>query len=249
MTNEPPYSKSGGKPGGAVATREGLRQDTHHPLRQYEHRFHAGQTLVLQGDACGSVLHVLDGWLAVFKSLEDGQRQIIDFALPGEMIEPAAADETSSSVTVEALTEGSVAIVPWSEWERICCDRPDLQHRTHRLRAAAEARQAERMLRLGKGSAEMRIAYALLELALRSEPAQGRDAGAFYIPLTQQRLGDYLGLSSVHVCRTLRRLARKGIAETTDHMNIRLLDRDALAALADVDCAALRQEIIPSPAS
>ena len=63
------------------------------------------------------------------------------------------------------------------------------------------------------------------------------------MPLGQQQLGDFTGLSSVHVCRTLRRLNRIGVIRTGDHMDILIRDLPALADLAQVDLAALRKEI------
>ena len=105
------------------------------------------------------------------------------------------------------------------------------------------------MLRLGKSCAETRIAYVLIELCLRlSACAQPAGDCAFHVPLGQQQLGDFIGLSSVHVCRTLRRLSRQGIITTGDHMDIEIHDLTALTELAGVDLADLRTEIIPGAA-
>ena len=68
------------------------------------------------------------------------------------------------------------------------------------------------------------------------------------MPLGQQQLGDFTGLSSVHVCRTLRRLNRVGVIWTGDHMDITIKDLPALAELAQVDLAALRKEIMTGAA-
>lgn len=101
------------------------------------------------------------------------------------------------------------------------------------------------MLRLGKGSAENRLAYALTEFNLRlSAIGESRD-GAFHLPLTQQLLGEYLGLSSVHVCRTMRRLIDRGVIEPGDHMEINIRDPRSLATIAGVDFDILRSQIIP----
>jgi hypothetical protein len=67
----------------------------------------------------------------------------------------------------------------------------------------------------------------------------------FHVPLGQQHLGDFTGLSSVHVCRTLRRLGRLGTLTTDDHMDIRIHDLPDLADRAGVNIATLRAEIIP----
>lgn len=207
--------------------------------------FQNGNSVLLEGEECETVYCVLDGWLALSKALEEGQNQIIDFALPGDIIDPASADGVTSSVTIEALSDGSVAALPYRNWERTMAAWPELARMAHLVEAAKRARRAERMLRLGKGSAEMRVAYALLEFCLRLDSACAAEIPSFHIPLTQQQLGDYVGLSSVHVCRTMRRMSRNGVLEMRDHMDIRVLDSKALARLAGIDQESLRREIIP----
>jgi len=213
---------------------------------RHPHHFSKDATLLLEGDKCNVVYCVLDGWIALSKALEDGQNQIIDFALPGDIVDPVAADGTTSSVTIEALTDASLAAISYGSWEIMISEWPELYHLAHLVEAARQARRDERILRLGKGTAEMRVAYALLEFCIRLAPACGSECHQFHIPLTQQQLGDYVGLSSVHVCRTMRRMVRNGILEMHDHMDIRILDAPSLARLAGVDIEELKREIVPT---
>ena len=207
--------------------------------------FARGSRLRREGDESHARFYVVEGWLAVSKSLEDGENQILDFILPGETYDPTAADGRTSFVEVEALCESVVVTIDRTVWARLLRDHRGLSDAESLRDIAVHARQSERMLRLGKSSAETRVAYALIELCLRLS-ACGKAAGcAFHVPLGQQQLGDFIGLSSVHVCRTLRRLARQGVITTGDHMDITIHDATALAALAGVDLAALRSEIIP----
>jgi CRP-like cAMP-binding protein len=205
----------------------------------------AGSTLLLEGDRNDTIFCVMTGWLSLSKSLCDGQVQIIDFAMPIDIIDPAAADGTTSCVTVEALTDGAVAAIPHASWVRLTEDWPEARHVMRSMDAARAARRAERMLRLGKGTAEMRIAYALLELCIRLDRVPNMPSNDFHVPLTQQQLGDYVGLSSVHVCRTMRRMARNGILTMKNHMDIRILEPEALAELAGIMREDLRRCILP----
>jgi CRP-like cAMP-binding protein len=41
-----------------------------------------GQELVCEGDPADCIRIVLSGWLTRYKTLEDGRRQIVNFALP-----------------------------------------------------------------------------------------------------------------------------------------------------------------------
>jgi CRP-like cAMP-binding protein len=204
-----------------------------------------GTRLRRERDESHARFYVAAGWLAVSKSLEDGEHQILDFILPGETYDPTAADGKTSFVEVEALCDAVVVTIDRGVWSRLLRDHSDLWDAECRRDIAAHARQSERMLRLGKSSAETRVAYALIELCLRLSGCGTTSDCTFHVPLGQQQLGDFIGLSSVHVCRTLRRLARQGIITTGDHMDITIHDVGALADLAGVDLAALRTEIIP----
>lgn len=203
-------------------------------------------TLLLEGDPCQVVYCVLDGWLALSKTLEQGQTQIIDFALQGDIVDPTTADGETSSVTINGLTLGTVATLHRATWQTLISDCPDLQQWLHGKDAARRARHSERMLRLGKGTAEMRVAYALLELHIRVNMISGSTLPEFHIPLTQQQIGDFIGLSSVHVCRTMRRMSRNGILAMSDHMDVRILNPQALSHMAGIDHATLKREIVPA---
>lgn len=217
-------------------------------LDEIDHRarsFSAQSTLLFEGGRSAAIFLVLDGWLSLSKSFADGQIQIIDLALPGDVVEARSADGETSLITVEALNSGSVAAIPYDRWDQMNQVLPRLRRLVHAMDTAVHARRAERMLRLGKGTAEMRVAHALLELGIRLGALDETGTQTFHIPLTQQLLGQFVGLSSVHVCRTIRRLVRNGLVATANHMDIRIIDIDALADLAGVDIAVLKQEIIP----
>src|SRR4051794_26025380 len=70
------------------------------------------------------------------------------------------------------------------------------------------------MVGLGRRDAYGRIAHLLCELFVRLK-AVGRTRGhAYELPLTQAELGDALGLSTVHVNRTLQQLRGEGLIQT-----------------------------------
>jgi CRP/FNR family transcriptional regulator, anaerobic regulatory protein len=81
---------------------------------------------------------------------------------------------------------------------------------------------------------------------VRSSETACADCDGFHIPMTQQQLGDFTGLSAVHICRTLRRLQRAGILTVTDHMNVVIHNLDALAKIAGIDPGSLHQQIVPA---
>jgi CRP-like cAMP-binding protein len=103
--------------------------------------------------------------------------------------------------------------------------------------AAARAEEAallDALVRLGRQSALARLAHLLLSLCDRLKDAGLADGDRFSFPLTQEMLADVLGLSIVHVNRTLQHLRRENfIANSRGVMTLR--DRRALAVLSDYE--------------
>jgi CRP-like cAMP-binding protein len=209
-----------------------------------EQKIATHRSLQLSSDHAHVVYFVMEGWLVVSKSTEEGQRQIVDFILPGEVFDPASAKKQQSATDLTALTSSRVSMIPQASWHNLLQDHHELQELMNRHMAASYARIAERLLRVGKGHAESRIAYAICELCLRSTKLGLVDGKKFHLPVTQQVLGDFVGLSSVHVSRTLRRLRRDQVITTGDHLDIVIEDVDRLAEVAEVDLDDLRAEII-----
>lgn len=205
----------------------------------------AGSQIVHEGDAIPAVICVVSGWVGLSKSLDDGETQLVDLILPREFVFALSADRFTSALQVEAITDCIVATISKAQWNRLLMGAPELEDLRQALSGASRARIAERMLRLGRGSAETRIAYALLELCLRLRAIGAGGDRVFHLPLTQQQMGEFTGLSSVHVCRTLRRLERNGIIDVADHMDVSVLNSARLAQIAKVDLNHLCEEILP----
>ncbi|WP_198586197.1 Crp/Fnr family transcriptional regulator [Roseovarius salinarum] len=205
--------------------------------------FEAGAEIVREGDSACPVLCVLDGWIAQSKTLENGETQIIDICLPGDIAFTASADGSIALVEVETLSDATVAVFDRRALRRLRSVSEDFIALQARRADRAHARFSERLLRLGRGSAAVRIAYALLEFGLRLGMLPSDRDSEFHLPLTQQRLGEFTGLSSVHVCRTLRRFERDGLIATRDHMDIRLRNPQGLARISQVDLAQLSRTI------
>lgn len=204
----------------------------------------AGTIFMSEGDACQSRYYVVSGWFAVVKSLPEGERQITDIVLSGEILDPRSANGVTSAVQLEALTDLQLFEVRSLDWDYLRTRLPHLAASEQQAAGAAMSRMSERMLRLGKGSAQTRVAYALLEFCVRLAAVGQFTEKGYHVPLTQQLLGEFVGLSSVHVCRTLRRLSQLGIVRASNSMDIIISNPTALEALAGIDSETLVNEII-----
>ena len=89
-----------------------------------------------------------------------------------------------------------------------------------------------------------RIAHFLLELLTRLQVIGLADERSFRMPLTQELIGDALGLSVPHVNRTLRQLRNDELVSIEEHVVI-IKDVEALSALADFEGSYLDQFRLP----
>lgn len=208
------------------------------------HTARRGKAVIREDDFADHAMLLLEGWVAFSKMLPDGESQIIDILLPGDFALIGVANAPMAAFSVETLSDARfINIGPG----QVNGPEPEMA-RLRELMAAEivrmQSRTSELLLRVGKGSAANRIAYALLEFFVRLEAVGMTSGTRFAFPMTQHKLGEFTGMSNVHVNRTLRRFEREGIVAYPAPPEIDLCDIDALCALAGLDLASFRNEII-----
>ena len=179
---------------------------------------------------------VARGWVARGAMLEDGRRQIVGLSLPGDVI--LAADSVDADMAVWALTDASTLDATRlqdaiSEGADIS---PRLMEAWRQFRSAERLRMARHVIRLGRLSAYERTAHLLLELYERQSRLGAVEPGVLHLPLTQDMLADILGLSAVHMNRTLQQLRRAGLVDYRTGRAI-LPDLSGLALAAGLSVA------------
>ena len=178
--------------------------------------FERHATLYGEGDRIERSYIVRDGWAMRCKTLSDGRRQILNFILPGDFISIYGSLDDTADDTIETLTPlRAYSFAP----QRII----DVFATCPRLGAAIawsagreEAILAEQIVRVGRRSAYERTAHLFLELLSRLQLVGFAGSQSFEMPLSQDVLADCLGLSMVHVNRTLRRLRQAGLVRVVD---------------------------------
>jgi CRP-like cAMP-binding protein len=173
-------------------------------------RLQVGQCLYEQGDHSDFVYLLIDGWAFRYRTLNDGRRQIVDFALPGALLGFGPGRLLTHGV--EARTVCDLCVIPRARFDELLLRVPALAFRLIQTLAQNEAIALERLMTIGRQSARERIAHLLVELVARARQAGLRvtDKG-FTLPLTQTHIADATGLTSVHVCRTLAELRKDGV--------------------------------------
>lgn len=174
-------------------------------------RFAAREDIVREGEKPTHVNLFLDGWACRYKTLEDGRRQIIAFFVPGDLCDVNIFILKEMDHSIAPLTSVTVAEIPHDILTQITATYPRITQAFWWETLVNAAIQREWTVNLGQRTAYERMAHLLCELFFRLR-AVGRTRGlTCEFPLTQADLGDTLGLSTVHVNRTLQEMRAAGL--------------------------------------
>ena len=158
-----------------------------------------------------SLTLILEGWACRYKQLEDGRKQIISLLLPGDLCEPYGLLPRFTSHSLGALTPVVLAKVPPDVVRNAARISPRIEEALWRDMLVGIAENHERVVNLGRRSASERLGHLFCELHVRLGMVGLADETGYEMPLTQIDLGDLLGLSSVHVNRSLQGLRAMGL--------------------------------------
>lgn len=205
-------------------------------------RLHAGNSRMAGTDASGPCCFTLRrGWACSWRSLSDGRRQVVDIFLPGQIMGLRELFLGGPRGSFLALTEVEVGALHREHLHALSQHSPQLGALLLDMAIQEQALLVERIVSIGRRSAAQRLAHFFLELQARLHASGGH----FECPLNQAILGDALGLSSVHVSRSLRQLKQQGLMEVKDR-TVWIRAPERLRAYADFDGRYLRAEGPPA---
>jgi CRP-like cAMP-binding protein len=201
--------------------------------------------IITEGRKYDTLFILIDGVSIRCRILHDGRRQILNVALPGDFIGFPGAFSERALYSITALSDCTVSPIPFSQLLNLFDSEPRLAAAIFWSFACEAAMYAEHLIDVGRRSALERVAHFLLELLTRLQVIGLADERSFRMPLTQELIGDALGLSVPHVNRTLRQLRDDELVSIQEHIVI-INDVEALSALADFDRSYLEPFRLPA---
>jgi CRP-like cAMP-binding protein len=191
---------------------------------------------------------ILSGWACRQRLLSDGRRQIFSLLLPGDAVGFCVEPSPLSSAAVVALTKVALTtadsltggLIPPASSPSSAQDPWQFADHMRRSASLEDELLLDHVVRLGRQTAYERTAHLLLELHWRLSLIGQADGHRFAMPLTQEVLADFLGLSIVHVNRTLQQLRRERLIEMSGS-HVVLLEAAQLAVIADYQPPVLPQ--------
>ena len=203
-----------------------------------------GQDLITQGDVRRDGYVILTGWAARSKTLPDGRRQILSFLTPGDVIGLFGAITPMATSSVTALSDVTAAPFTPATIVRTIAQAPRLGAALVWAAGREQEILGEHLVSLGRRSARERVAHLFLELWARLKVRGLTSGDQLHVPLTQQIIADALGLSVVHVNRTLRQLGAEGLL-AVKRESVTLLNIDQLHQVTGFDADYLMHHGMP----
>lgn len=166
----------------------------------------AGHDLVIEGEAIRNGIIFERGWGCRYRLLEDGRRQILQLLVAGDHAGDSGAIFGQADHSIATLTPARILLLPVEALGELAARHPRLRLALEWSRFCDRAIIQARLVDIGRRSASQGMAHLILELYHRLRLVGEADEDCFALPLKQETLADALGLTMVHVNRTLRQL-------------------------------------------
>ncbi|MEG8055477.1 Crp/Fnr family transcriptional regulator [Sphingomonas sp. 22L2VL55-3] len=200
-------------------------------------RYDLQQDLICEAEKADNLLIVTKGWAYRYTCARDGGRQLTALLVPGDVANLDTLLFERASYSVRTLTDVTVVALPRKIALALVDDYSGIARTFTGLAIIENAIASKWMLSLGRRSARARLAHLLCEIVVRVSGEDSNDI-AMPFPLRQEQIGDMLGLTAVHVNRTVLQLRGEGLIEICDRV-LTIPDVAALRYVAGFDPAYL----------
>jgi CRP-like cAMP-binding protein len=198
------------------------------------------QDIITEGDQPDDIHLILDGWAARYKVIPNGDRAIMAYLIPGDLCDIHVTLLSQMDHSIAALSTCRVAFIPRQTMDQIMRRDGQLGRAIWWSTLVDEAILREWLVNMAHRPADKRLAHFVCEMLLRFKAVGLTDDDSFELPLTQEELGDTMGLSTVHVNRTLQELRAQGLI-TSKGKRLIVNDVDRLFEFSDYNPNYLHQ--------
>jgi CRP-like cAMP-binding protein len=196
--------------------------------------YRADLTIIRRGEVVNHSTLLLDGLMCRYKDMRDGQRQITELHVAGDFADLHSFTLKRLDHSVKTMTPCKVAIVPHENLRAISQDFPHLTRLFWFSTNLDGAIHREWEVSLGRRRALVRVAHLFCELQVRLGIVGLADETGYDLDVTQEELAECLGLTSVHINRTLKELRDLRLVEFRNK-RVAIGDLKGLRALAEFD--------------
>ncbi|EWG99470.1 Crp/Fnr family transcriptional regulator [Halomonas sp. BC04] len=211
-------------------------------LEHTPRRMAAGEVLWQENAEVDLFCVLKAGWAYSFRYLDNGTMQILSVYLPGDILGLRDFGFSRRRTGVAMVNEGLVSCFSHQHLFQLIRSSPALAAGLIAIVVRKQAMLTERLVYIGRHTAQQRLAHFLYEIYLRLRSIGAVEEGNFQLPLSQEQLGDVLGLSAVHVSRTFSLLREEGLV-LKERQDVYFPDPQALAQMAEFNASYLDEPV------
>ena len=197
-----------------------------------QHSLPAKDYLFRQGEFYDGLYVLQSGWMLLTRIEDNGKRQILRSVLPGEVLGFQADHHGPAIYSAITVMDSLVCTIPSAI--QLCASHPELAMRLAWISACDMLLTEMYLTKISQHSARERIAFMVLELFRRLKLLGLSNDKTIFFPLKQEDIAEMLGLTTIHVNRTLHAMKDEGLLSIHNHELI-ILDYEALDSLAGRD--------------
>jgi CRP-like cAMP-binding protein len=164
--------------------------------------------------------------------LSGGERHIIAWLVPGDLCDLHVSILGEMDHAIGTLAPSKIAYLPRDAVEELTSRHPTINRALWWATLVDEGILREWLVNAGTRSVDKRMAHLFCELLLRLQTVGQASADGFEFPLTQEELGETLGVSTVHINRVLQELRANGLI-TLRNKHLTIHDVAALKEFAE----------------
>ena len=196
-------------------------------LEENPRKVKRGAVIQRVNDPITELFVLREGRVMSFVILPDGSRQILRVYFPGDFIGSASTIYTRAPESLVAVSDSVICPFDKHALRRLLEEHPRVAALLFLLSNAERVSMTDRLASLGRTSAKARVAAFLLDMFHRLRVTDDSIEDSFDLKLTQEEIGDSIGLTSVHVNRMIRQMEQEGLISRTNG-RFRMLDMERL---------------------
>lgn len=185
-------------------------------LEENQRKLKRGAVLQRANDTVSELFVLREGRVMSYVILPDGSRQILRVFFSGDFIGTASTVYSKAPESLVALSDVTVCPFDKHALRVLLEEHPRVAALMFVISQTERVALTDRLALLGRTSAKGRVASFLLDIVSRLRVMDDKITDSFHLRLTQEEIGDAVGLTSVHVNRMIRQMEEEGLISRSD---------------------------------
>ncbi|MGP9632755.1 Crp/Fnr family transcriptional regulator [Halomonas sp. AOP43-A1-21] len=192
------------------------------------------EDLIQESDKPYEVNILLEGWASRYKITDAGKYQALSFLIPGDACDVHITLIDRMDHSICAVIPSKFTSIPQHKIEEMYALQPRLARAFFWSMLVDESTLREWIVNIASRQADQRMGHLFCELLIRSRAAGLTTDHGFVMPLTQQQVGEAMGITPVHTNRVISKLRQEGLI-SWENKFLKINDWEKMKKFSDFD--------------